>query len=64
MDKNKYNDFHAAWKQFDRSTAYGCANRKIEFDQLACQRDWSNYLRVHKLYNVPYPTAPIGLTNE
>lgn len=52
--------FRDAWREFDRSTAYGCKARKMPFDLAACRQAWARYCAVYKLDGTPEPTSPFA----
>ena len=44
----------AAWARFDRSTAYGCAQRGVPYNPEVMQQYWSDYLRMGEQDIAPY----------
>ena len=52
MDKVKYRAIQNAWRNFDRSTALGCAQRNAPFDQERMQLAWNQYNTVLAWYGI------------
>ena len=62
VDKVAYRQIHNAWKRFDRATAYGCANSKIDYNLERNQEEWNQYNKLLISLNTSAVlTAPIGL---
>lgn len=48
-------EFRTAWTRFDKSTAYGCASRKLEYDPELCNMMWKEYCNIFIKYDVVPP---------
>lgn len=56
MDKIKYRTIQQAWQNFDRSTALGCAQKKIPFERSRMEIAWDYYNSVLERYGIlPFP---------
>lgn len=61
MTKHQWREIELAWKQFDRSTAHGCAQRRIAFNLKVCEDAWYAYNALLAAQGIPRPPTPIGL---
>jgi hypothetical protein len=63
MDNVTYRRIQRAWQKFDATTAYGCQNKKMDFDLGRCQAAWNEYNQTLVSLGVaPVSTPPMGLT--
>ena len=64
-DKATYRILQTAWQRFDATTAYGCANKGVLYDNQRCLDAWKAYNSVLSNMGVaPVGESPIGLTSS